>query len=138
MENLDFTDQGFEKQVADALKHLWDYSYLGKHPLARLNAVRRRMHNRSEVSHVDVGRAVSDLLQAAIGNMKPTNDQGEFSRERYYHTILTKAYVEGTENKAIADSLNIGERTLYRYCTRAVQVVAQILRDWETHNDLSF
>ncbi len=131
---LDHNNDDFAKQVADALEHLWDYSYLGQHPLAQLNSVKRRLRHRSDVSHVDLGRATSEVLQEAIENLKPSNGQRDFSREKHFYTILTKAYLDGMENRTIAASLSIGERTLYRYNFKAIRVIAQILKDWEVQD----
>ncbi len=134
MYEINLNEKDFEKLVAQALEHLWDFSYLGMHSLAQLKSVKRRLRNRSEVSHVDVGRVVSEVLRAAIENLKPINGQRDFSREKHYYPILISAYVEGLENRAIADSLSIGERTLYRYSIKAIQCLSQILRDWEAQN----
>ncbi len=133
----DLSDRDFKKQVADALKHLWDFSYLGTHPLAQLKSVKRRLRNRYQATHVVVGRTVSEVLRAAIEDLKPIDEQRDFSREKHYYSILTMAYVEGVQNKAIADSLNIGERTLYRYTAKAVQCVSQILRELDVGDDAS-
>ena len=121
----------FEKLVANALEHLWDFAYLGKHPLANLRSVQSRALHRNGLSYLDTGRALSDVLQAAIESLKLCTQQEELSRERHYYTILHQAYVECVQNKMIARSLDMGERTLYRYSTKAIQAVAQILHDWE-------
>jgi hypothetical protein len=121
----------FEELVADALEHLWDYAYLGTHPLVELQSVKRQMPPNGKWSHVDMGRLLNGILQNAIEKIKPNNLDSDLSREKHYFLILRKAYVEGVHNKAIAVDLSIGERTLYRYSAKAIQVVAQILRDWE-------
>ena len=129
--SLDLNDWRFESLVADALEHLWDFCYLGKHPLSKLKTVQRRLTQQANSSHLDKGRVVSEVLRTAIETIKPTEDQLNFSREKHYYTILIKAYVEGIANKTIARSISVGERTLYRYSIKAIQAVAQILRDWE-------
>ncbi len=134
MQPLDVNNPEFDRLVANALEHLWEYSYLGMHSLARLENVQHRLAHKSGVSHVDVGKVVSQVLILAIESLKPINGQAEFSREKNYYTVLTKAYLEGTENRTIAKSLNMGERTLYRYSIKAIQSVAQIIRDWESPN----
>src|SRR5438045_8790240 len=53
--------------VEEALEHLWDYSYLGSHPLASLRLTRRYLANgKGHETHIDRGMAVSRLLQDAI------------------------------------------------------------------------
>jgi hypothetical protein len=121
----------FDRLVADALEHLWDFSYLGKHPLAELQSVKSQIPLPNGLTHLDKGRALSDLLQSAIENLKPAKRQRDVSRERTFSTILYRAYVEGIPNRQIAGSLHIGVRTMYRYKSKAIRVVAQILRDWE-------
>jgi hypothetical protein len=131
MATLDLEGVKFDRLVADALEHLWDFSYLGKHPLAELQSVKRQTSGSSDSTHLDAGRALSDLLQAAIEDLKPAKRQREISRERFFSTVLFQAYIEGIPNKQIAGSFRVGERTLYRYKAKAVRVVAQLLRDWE-------
>ena len=131
MATLDLQNHAFDGLVTDALEHLWDFSHLGNHPLAELESVKRQTSGSPDLTHLDAGRALSDLLQAAIEDLKPVKKQRKFSRERTFSTILYKAYVEGIPNKQIAESLGIAERTLYRYKTRAIRVVAHILRDWD-------
>ncbi len=128
---LDLNPAEFERRVADALEHLWDFSYLGKHPLAQLSIVKRRLLTKTAGSNLATGRTVSEVLRVAIETLKPTGDQLNFSREKHYYTILTQAYVEAIPNKTIANSICVGERTLYRYSIKAIQALARILRDWE-------
>ena len=130
---MDMHSRQFEILLADALEHLWDFSYLGKHPLSQLSIVRRRLSQKADESHLDVGRALSEVLRAAIVALKPTEDQETCSREKHYYAILTKAYVEGITNRAIAKSIDVGDRTLYRYSIKAIQCVARIVLDWEAH-----
>ncbi len=131
---VDVNDRQFESRVAGALEHLWDFSYLGKHPLSKLKIVKQRLAQQAHSIHLDTGRAVSEILRAAIETLKPTDGQSDFSREKHYYTILTKAYVEGVANRLVAESIHVGERTLYRYNIKAIQAVAQILRDWEAQS----
>jgi hypothetical protein len=121
----------FEKLVADALEHLWEFSYLGKSPVANLTMVKQSLPQGRKWSHVDLGRALSRVLQEAIENLKPAEHHPSFSRESLYYPILRQAYIEGIENKVIVHNLGISRRTFYRRRTEAIGVIAQILRDWE-------
>jgi hypothetical protein len=131
MTPVDPASPEFDELVADALEHLWDLAYLGKHALTELQSVKRRVSWPSDLTLRDQGRALGDLLQVAIVKPRPPKTQHNFSREKLLHTILYQAYVEGIENKQIAKSLNIGERTYYRYKAVAIHVVALLLRYWE-------
>jgi hypothetical protein len=122
----------FGEMLEDALEHLWEFSYLGQSPLARLKSVNRALPQDSPWSHVDRGRALHTILQEAIEQLKPTEQQLNLSREAAYYPILHRAYVEGVDNKAIAQTAGISLRTFYRQRTEAIRAVAQILRDWES------
>ncbi len=131
MAGMDLEGPEFDGLVADALEHLWDFSHLGNHPLAQLRTVARTAKHSSDPTHLDRGRALCDLLVTAIEQPKPAKRQRDFSREKMFATILYRAYVEGVPNQEIAEGLNIGDRTFYRYKAGAIRVVAQLLREWE-------
>lgn len=131
MAAIDLDSPEFDGLVADALEHLWDFSYLGSHPLARLESVTRIAARSVKPSHLDQGRALNDLLVKAIDQLKPGKRQRDISRERMFWIILSRTYIDGIPNKEITESLNIGDRTFYRYKANAIRVVARLLRDWE-------
>lgn len=131
MAAIDLDGPEFDGMVADALEHLWDFSYLGSHPLAGLESVTRAVARAVDPSHLDRGRALCDLLVRAMDQLKPGKRQRDISRERMFSIILSRAYIDGIPNKQIAESLNIGDRTFYRYKANAIRVVARLLRDWE-------
>ena len=114
MSVTDLDDGEFEELVADALEHLWDFSYLGTHPLAELQGVRQRVISNGRSTHIQMGRALNIVLQNAIDNLRLDDDECEVSREKHFYTILYKSYVEGVRNRDVAGSLSIGERTFYR------------------------
>lgn len=124
-------DEDFEAWVRDALGCLWDYHYLGIHPLAKLSQVERQLKEKHPRSHLDAGKALSEVLQAAIEAIKPSKARRGHSNESRFYPILYYAYVETEENLTIARRLDISERTFYRELPKAVHVVAQVLRDWE-------
>src|SRR3989442_764662 len=60
-----------DRLVEEALEHLWDYSYLGSHPLASARLARSYLANgKGRETHIDRGMAVSRLLQDAIQKLK--------------------------------------------------------------------
>lgn len=120
----------FVATVADAVHHLWDYDYLGMSPLVELPCVKRRLTKHNGRSHLDTGRIINDILLNAIDNLKPADPEPSRSRQRLYHTIFMKAYVERLDKKTVAASLGISKRTLYRHSSHAIPIIAKILREW--------
>lgn len=128
---LEFSMPDFVAAVADALDHLWDYPYLCMCPLVDIPCIQRRLpKKRVQRSHLVVGRIVSEVLLSAINDLRPGEREPRFSKQRVYHTILAKTYVERIDRKRVADSLGISMRTYYRQAGAAIQVVARVLGDW--------
>ncbi len=71
MSLADLNTRKFEELVADGFEHLWDYSYLGTHPLIELQSVKQRVLGNAKPCHVDVGRVLNGVLQDAIESLKP-------------------------------------------------------------------
>ena len=129
---MDMYSNEMENWVADALEHLYDFSYLGTHPLANLRVVDKTLvRDQTPLTHVDRGRALSKVLQIAIDELKPVDKPDDVGREARFYSILYEAYRQGKENQDIALRLSISERTFYRDRRRALQAVAQVLRDME-------
>lgn len=130
---MSLTASDIERWLPDALHHLHDYSLLGTHPLVHLRAVAPLVvHDRTPLTHVDRGRALSRLLQTAIDELLPDVESAGLGRETHFHAILSQAYREGKENREIAANLAISERTFYRELKRALAALAQILWDMES------
>ena len=131
---MDITQRELETCLADALEHLYDYSYLGVHRLAQLRSVSRLIvHDRTPLTHVDRGRAVSKTLQIAIAELKPQDEPPTVGHETHFYAILHQEYCEGKENSAIALDLSISERTFYRDRARALRCLARIV--WEMEQE---
>ncbi len=129
---MDMQSNEMEAWVADALEHLYDFSYLGTHPLANLRAVDKALvQDQTPLTHVDRGRALSKVLQIAIDELKPMDKPDDIGREAHFYAILSEAYRQGRENRDIALQLSISERTFYRDRRRALQALAHVLRDME-------
>jgi len=132
MTPIDLDSPEFMSLIADALEHIWDFSYLGKHPLTKLNTVIEQMPRKTRISHIDYGRALGEVLQAAIESIKPADKKKHWSWEARYYAVLLKTYLEGDNNRAVAHSLGISERTLYRYRVKAIRLVTEVVHDWES------
>ena|SRR5437762_3171958 len=117
--------------VEEALEHLWDYSYLGAHPLASRPFTRSYLANgKGRETHIDRGMALSRLLQDAIQKLKALQLRKPSSEARLYD-ILYQAYVEGEKNPDVARRLDISERTFYRERRRAIVVLTSVLAEME-------
>ncbi len=135
LEGLD--DSSFTALVEDALRRLYDFTYLGEHDVARLSIVDWRLQagDHKIVTHLDRGKAVSQILVEAVGKLRPHGDAPERHtippREWHQFTILYDAYVMGELNRDIMSKLYIGEGTFNRTRRRAVRGVAKALREME-------
>jgi hypothetical protein len=130
---MSLTMSDVEKLVPDAMEHLYDFSYLGMHPLAHLRVVAAvPTHNHAALTHVDRGRALSKVLQAAIDELKPEAQLSPVGRETRFYPLLYQAYHEGKENHEVAMALSISDRTFYRERLRALRALAQLLWDVES------
>lgn len=119
--------------VEDALRHLYDYAYLGEHALARLEAIDPYLGNRDGViTHLDRGRALGQLLIDVIDRLRPPGAQPrELTREWTQYTILHDAYVLGEPNRDIMSRLYVSESGFNRARRRAVRGVAQAVAEME-------
>ena len=59
--------------IEAALRNLYDYSYLADSPLAKMELARQRIPE-GGVTHLEVGKAVHDLLLAALGKLRPESE----------------------------------------------------------------
>lgn len=122
--------------VEDALKRLWDFSYLGNHPLTRLKIVRDRCKpTREPLTCLHRAAAVSALLTEMIELLRPGGPIPARTaiprREWHSYMILRFAYLEGDHNYTIMNWLQIGEGTFNRTRRRALLAVAKALAELE-------
>jgi hypothetical protein len=130
-------EKAFVSLVEDALRQLYDYSYLGEHSLARLQVVDLCLVNRYEefVTHIDRGKALSETLTKALNKLRPESTEPKPqdipSREWQPFVILHDAYILGELNRDIMSKLYISEGTFNRTRRRAVRSVAKALQEME-------
>jgi len=120
--------------VEDALRHLYDYPYLGEHRLAQLRIVESHLDVRDGafVTHLDRGKALQDVLTTALEKLKPPGPQPSLpTREWHQYIILHDSYVLGELNRDIMAKLYIGEGTFNRARRRAIRGVARALKEME-------
>lgn len=120
--------------VEDALRRLYDYPYLGEHKLAQLRIVESHLdvQKGTFVTHLDRGKALQEVLIAAIEKLKPPGQQPSLpTREWHQYIILHDSYVLGELNRDIMAKLYIGEGTFNRARRRAIRGVARALEEME-------
>jgi hypothetical protein len=120
--------------VEDALRHLHDYPYLGEHTFAQLRIVESHLNVQESafVTHLDRGKALQEMLIAAIKKLKPPGPQlSPPTREWHQYIILHDCYVLGKLNRDVMSALYISEGTFSRARRRAVRGVTRALAEME-------
>jgi hypothetical protein len=131
------SEEEFTSSVEDALRHLYDYPYLGEHALAQLGVVRQCLEGRESgfVTHIDRGKALSAVLVQAMQKLRPEGPEPKPQmvppREWHLFLVLHAAYVVGDPNREIMSRLYIGEGTFNRTRRRALRGVAKALQEME-------
>jgi hypothetical protein len=119
--------------VENALRHLYDYAYLGEHQLAGLHIVQQRLADHAGViTNLDRGKALSQVLVDVIEKLRPSGPQPRpLTREWEQYTIVHDAYVLGEPNRDIMIKLYISESSFNRARRRAVRGVARAVEEME-------
>ena len=122
------------KDIEGVLRHLYDYSYLGNHQLSDLSIVAKELANK-EITHIDRGKALNNILIGAIDRLKPDTEKIENppSRKWYPYIILNNAYVKETDNRDIMSMLYISEGTFNRTRRAAIRSISQVLNELDTY-----
>jgi len=133
----DIGSKEFVSAVEDALRRLYDYSYLGEHSLAQLLVVQKSLawEQPEALTHIECGKALSQFLVQSIQKLRPEGpDPKPLSvphREWHQFLILHSAYVEGEPTREIMSRLYIGEGTYNRTRRRALQGLAKAVQEME-------
>jgi hypothetical protein len=119
-------------QTEDALRRLYDYSYLGDHALAASLLTRDR-HSQS-ITHLDRGKALNALLIAAVEKLRPAGAEPRELPPPEWHSylVLRDAYVNGDSNRDIMAKLYVSEATFHRTRRRALKAVTKALFEMGT------
>jgi hypothetical protein len=120
------------KQMENALRNLYDLSYLGDHPLASLRLTRSKL-SADEVTHIDRGRAVYQVIEEGIEKLRPAEEAPPQNppRDWYPYLILFDAYIEDVDNREIMSRLYISEGTFNRTRRAAVRAVTRVINEVE-------
>jgi hypothetical protein len=130
-------DRQFTALVEESLRRLYDYAFLGEHPLATLQVVVKAAAARGEsvITHLDRGKALNEVLRRALNKLRPDGDeparQSVPGRQWHQYLVLHDAYVLGEPNRDIMGRLYVGEGTFNRTRRRAIRSVARALREME-------
>ena len=118
--------------MENALRNLWDYSYLGACSLAELSLVHSHLPQ-GPVTHLDRGKGVHVALKDAIEKLHPAgeNPRDPPPREWYAYLILFGAYLEDRLNRDIMAQLYISEGTFNRTRRSAIRSVTRVLEEME-------
>jgi hypothetical protein len=120
--------------IESALRNLDDFTFLADTPLGDLGIARRRLP-REQVTHLDRGKAVHEVLLAAIDKLRPspTLPHNPPPREWYPYLIIQDAYLEELSNRDIMQRLYISEGTFNRTRRAAVRSLARVLAEMEAN-----
>jgi CheY-like chemotaxis protein len=115
----------FEREVQDALDHLYDPSYLLVHPLATLFSPRDGVEPPQDALH--------RILKEAIGVLKPPAGAPLHSPAWRLYRYLSLRYVEMLTIGQVAAELGISPRQCRRDHHDAINAVSSILWEKYTH-----
>jgi hypothetical protein len=120
------------KLVENALRNLFDYAHLGRHPLADLQLVDSRL-SIDPVTHLDRGKVLHSLLVEVIDKLRPNRNPPDEPPPRnwYPYLILSDAYLNDVPNRDIMARLYISEGTFNRTRRLALRAVARSLGEME-------
>lgn len=114
--------------VEEALRRLYDYSWLADSPLARMDIVNSRLTG-EQITHLERGKAVHEIFLEAIERLCPSGEthRDPPPREWYPYLILRYAYLEEICNREIMMRLYISEGTFNRTRRSAIRTLARAL-----------
>lgn len=111
----------FVEQVKQALAHLYDFSYLQRHPLARLAGLS------CENPHDLPGQRLRRQIISAIEALDPGQGVGFRSPRARVYNLLNLRYLEDVGIQEAAHEVGISERQAYRDLQHGAEIVAAIL-----------
>lgn len=119
----------FPQWIHDALAHYWGGPRLTENPLLNLEIVRQ-----SAVTHN--GNAIKGLrsvLDRAIEQLRPTGARKLTAPEWLLYNILELKFLQGHTVREVALRLALSESDLYRKQRIAIENLAGIIAEMETH-----
>lgn len=121
---MSFTRDEFTDLVYDALNHLYDFSYLQRHPLVQCMS--------DPVTSSQKVQKLRRILLDAIRDMCPQPGAPAEAADSRYYRILELRYIEGLELRDAMEQIALAKSQYYREQGRAVEIVAANLWDrWQ-------
>jgi len=121
----------FEQKVKDALSHYWGGPSLTDSSLMNLSGGRQSLDEHDG----NPQRAMRDVLQRAIENLRPEGQRSMTTAEWILYNILEMRFIQGRKVRDVAMRLAMSESDLYRKQRVAIESVAQIIADMERSLD---
>jgi hypothetical protein len=130
---LNEDDEVSARAVEEALRNLYDYTYLSDSPLSKLKQVQRLSDN-PKSTHLDRGKLVYQTILDGLEKLRPLGElPGEpVPRQWYPYLILYSAYLENKPNNEIMTRLYISEGTFNRTRRAAIRSLARTLSEMES------
>ncbi len=126
------------REVEDALRHLYDFPYLGAHALARLAIVTAAAASRADglPTVIDRGQALRDVLLRHLERLRPSGaepkgDTVAGRREWHAYLVLKESYVDDIPTRDTMNRLLLSEGTYNRTRRQALRGVARSLAEAE-------
>jgi hypothetical protein len=120
------------EELEDALRNLYDYTYLGDTSLATMGLTRAQL-SQEQVTCLERGKAVHEIILESIEKLRPgeSTPRDPPPREWYPYLILRDAYIEEISNREIMMRLYISEGTFNRTRRSAVRSLARAMGEME-------
>lgn len=118
--------------VEDALRNLYDYTYLADTSLANMRLVRKEAAD-GQKTHLERGKTVYAVIVEALEHLRPVGETTPepLPREWYPYVILHDAYLNNVSNRDIMSKLYISEGTFNRTRRAAIRTLARELAEME-------
>lgn len=122
------TDSELTRNLKGSLRNLGDVPRLAKSPLVRMPVVQKRL------ARLSPGRAVQEVLLAAIDRTKPLQSVGG-DKALQRHEILRRSFVGAETASEIAADLAMSERQYYRELNAALETLQASLEEMNKEAD---
>jgi len=104
---------------------------LGKHELAKLKLVQRRLGPHAGLADVYVGNALKDVIIEVIKSMKPSTPENLDEPEWRHYILLREYVIHGQPWLIVAGRLGVGRTTFFETRKSAIGSLAATLWDLE-------
>jgi len=117
------TKPDFYQEVKDALSHLYDYTYLGQHPLAL------QFWPDSDLTESNYYQQLHRLLLESLESLNPPTGSNKGNPRAEYYFLLVYRYVEEWSVEDIMQELGYSRRQFFRKQQKAIELLTVQLRE---------